>query len=659
MKPVGGRRKPYEFRAFGRVSLLLLAVLTVSTSVAEAPIEAFARLPTFTDLAVSPGGRFLAARANTNNTYIVSVFEVTATGMKYVYGFRENDELSVDWFRWVSSERLLASIAFTGKRRARRVLQTEERRLVSLDTSTATLIPLFRNKRGELPVQIQDRIVSFLPDDPDHVLVQYSRSDLAAPNVYKVDVTKDSRHKLVQRGRNGILRWTADASGNIRLGLGLKAKTGPILIIRREGETDWRNLSHRVSQPGTTFEPQGFSQDPDKLFVTTNHEGDPSGLYLFDYVTDQFGPLIFKHPSVDISSVNIDEKTSELMSVNFVENDLATKRFSERPIREDIRRLHEQFSGMSLSTRSISADGQHAVVRVRGESDAGRYLLYDGTSDVAIKLPAQYTELDGVPLGRTLATEYVARDGLIIPAYVTLPPGLDALEDARDLPFVIYPHGGPAARDFLRFSFRVQFLVSRGYGVLQMNFRGSSGYGQKFRDAGNREWGQAMQDDITDGAKWLVENNYADPDRLAILGGSYGGYAALMGAVKTPDLYQCAVSFAGVSDLPELLLRRRRYVGGSYATRFIGDLWKDRKMLAANSPARRADEITIPVLLMHGDQDTVVRVDQSKKMAKQLRKHDKDYKFIELEDGDHYLSLYENRLHYLTEVEQFLDACLN
>ena len=167
-----------------------------------------------------------------------------------------------------------------------------------------------------------------------------------------------------------------------------------------------------------------------------------------------------------------------------------------------------------------------------------------------------------------------------------------------------------------------------------------------------------MQDDITDGTKWLVENSYADSDRIAIVGGSYGGYAALMGVVKTPDLYQCAVSFAGVSDLPRLLQHRQNFVNAKYATRFIGDLWKDRRMLAENSPARRAEEIRVPVLLIHGNQDTRVDIDQSERMAKALRKHNKEHLFVELEDGDHHLSLFQNRLRYLMETEKFLSDCL-
>jgi len=202
-------------------------------------------------------------------------------------------------------------------------------------------------------------------------------------------------------------------------------------------------------------------------------------------------------------------------------------------------------------------------------------------------------------------------------------------------------------------------LQAGAMAFLQMNFRGSSGYGEEFMAAGDKQWGQAMQDDITDGSKWLVSAGIADPERIAISGSSYGGYAALMGAVKTPDLYQCAISFAGVTDLPDLIRDARNYVNGRYSTRHIGNLWREGPMLRENSPARRAEDISIPILLMHGEKDRVVDPAQSRKMARTLQRMNKDVTYIEFENGDHYLSLYANRLRFLEETERFLSRCLH
>ena len=203
-----------------------------------------------------------------------------------------------------------------------------------------------------------------------------------------------------------------------------------------------------------------------------------------------------------------------------------------------------------------------------------------------------------------------------------------------------------------------KFFASRGYGILQMNFRGSSGYGKEFKLAGSKQWGQAMQDDITDGTKWLIEKGYADKDRIALIGGSYGGYAALMGVAKEPDMYQCAVSFAGVTDLPGIIQNAKRYVNGKYRTRHIGNLWSDRKMLRANSPVNRADDIKVPVLLIHGTEDRSVNYRQSVKMHKALKKSGSPVTYIEQKNGDHHLSFHSHRLQFLVQSEKFLKTCI-
>ncbi len=642
------------------IACIAIAIaITSSASVRAAPpAEHFARLPTFTDLELSPGGRYLAARVNVQNRYVLVVFDVSGDGLQQVYTLREDEIYSASWFEWVSSDRLLLSVAFLGKRGGLRSVKTDERRLFSVALPSGEIKPVFRNRRDEIPVQIQDRVVSFLHQDPEHILLQYSPDNPATPKVYKASVVKTSRHRTAMNPKRNVQRWRADDSGEVRIGSGVDDKGRRKLYLRKAGEKKWQDFSHRVANEQAVFRTVGFAAEPNQFYVISNHETDPAGLYRFDVETDSFGDLIFRHPGVDISSVRIDADTGEVARVNFVDDDVETVWFSRSPIQKAIGKLKQQFPDKSLSTYSVSRDKLHAVVRLQGGLDSGQYVIYNHAGRSVKVLPAQYPDLAQDGLGVTIATEYTARDGLTIPAFVTLPPGMSSLEAVKDLPFVIHPHGGPASRDFLRFSFDVQFLASRGYGVLQMNFRGSSGYGQAFKQAGQREWGQAMQDDITDGVQWLIDNGYADPSRLAILGGSYGGYAALMGAVKTPDLFQCAVSFAGVSDLPDLLRLQRRFVNGRYATRFIGDLWKDRKMLAENSPARRAADIQIPILLLHGEKDTVVDIAQSKKMARALRKKDKPHKLVVFPDGDHHHSLYADRLQYLKETDLFLADCL-
>lgn len=636
----------------------LLAPGPVQADTEMPPVEAYAALPQFADLEIAPGGRFLAARTNIDNVYRVLVLDLSAPGVEVVYSLSENDEYYVSRFQWAGPDRLLISIGFVGKRGRGQRIDTAERRLFSVKIGENEMIPLFRAKRDEIPVQIQDRIVSLLPDDPKHILLQHNSENPANPRVYRVDVTKTTRHARVEGERRSVRYWKADNDGDVRIGWGRSRDGDPKLFLRLKGKRKWLDFSEFVEEPNSVFRPVGFASDPNIAYVISNHEIDPAGLYRFDIEERTFSELIYSNPAVDISGVGIDAVSGEVSHVNFIDADAETLWFSKSPINEAIGNLSEKFPGKSLTTYTIADDREHAVIRLNGTRDAGQYAVFNHAVNGVKLLPPQYPGISAEALAETFATEYEARDGLTIPAFVTLPPGMTSLEEADNLPFVIHPHGGPTSRDFLRFDFSVQFWASRGYGVLQMNFRGSSGYGTEFRKAGDKEWGQAMQDDITDGVSWLVESGFADQDRVAIVGGSYGGYAALMGVVKTPDQYRCAISFAGVTDLPDIIRDERRFIDGRYRTRFIGDLWRDRKMLATNSPARRAEDIQVPVLLIHGDADTVVDVDQSEKMAKRLKKLGKPHELIIFEDGDHHLSLYRHRLKYLRESERFLGECL-
>lgn len=220
---------------------------------------------------------------------------------------------------------------------------------------------------------------------------------------------------------------------------------------------------------------------------------------------------------------------------------------------------------------------------------------------------------------------------------------------------MLLPHGGPGSRDNLDFDPWTAFLADRAYGVLQVNFRGSEGYGHDFEAAGWQRWGLEMQDDLTDAVGWAVKEGIADAGRICIVGASYGGYAALMGAVKTPELYRCAVSFAGVTDLPDLIGHMGQYVGGSDAAkRQIGKAWGDRERLRATSPALQAERIQVPVLLLHGSDDRSVPVEQGEAMATALKRAGKTYRYVELEGGDHHLSRQAHRLTFFKELEGFL-----
>ncbi len=650
--PLKRRTNPINF-----ITSLAAALLasTVTAKAAEIPpIEEFARLPLLKQVRVSPGGKYMSARVGIDGSYNAVIYKFNKDGgIEATNGIKEDDERWISQFRWVNEDRLVFSLGFNSKRYG---TDTVERRLYSLTAEPGKPTALFRHDKNKMPVQIEDDIVSWIDDDPNNILVQYRQSEASrSPHVMRVAVDKRRLHKTVQPLKTGIYNWQADYKGVIRAGQGYKdkAETKPYKIIRT-GEADkWRDISHRIADGAPDFNILGFSSNPEIAYVKSAHEYDLGALYEYNITTDSFSKMIFRSQTAEIGRLYQSTTDGKIRGVSHSDVE-----WSDLKLKQEIKVIEEVFPDQSVSLIRESIDQKFAVYDISGATEPGRYYILDRATPNLITLPPQYPELEKRTLSPVVVKKYKARDGLEIKAYITLPAGAKTLDDVENAPFIIHPHGGPHSRDFLRFDYWTQFYASRGYGVLQMNFRGSTGSGQKFREAGAKEWGQAMQDDITDGAKWIISQGYANKDRLAILGGSYGGYAALMGAVKTPDLYQCAVSFAGVSDLPAMLRRDREYIGGKASANYIGRLWKDRKYLKENSPVERAQEVKIPVLLIHGEDDRVVDVTQSKKMRRALKSAGKAVEYIEYEKGDHYLSLYKNRVRFLEETERFLNKCM-
>lgn len=294
-------------------------------------------------------------------------------------------------------------------------------------------------------------------------------------------------------------------------------------------------------------------------------------------------------------------------------------------------------------------------------SRPAQYFTMDWASGQLGRIADTQPDLEKASLSTPRRIALRSRDGLRLEGYLTLPPAEEGRAPARPLPAVLLPHGGPAAADSARYDHWTQFLASRGWAVMQLDFRGSTGYGQDFREAGRRRWGLEMQNDLADGLRWLVGQGIADPGRVCIVGASYGGYAALMGAVNDPALYRCVASFAGPTDLRDLLSHAQHFQGYELgAEAEIGTWWGDREKLRSTSPALRAADIRVPVLLIHGANDAVVPVEQSRDMARALAdaRH-ADARYVELPLGDHALSREEDRLRVLTELERFLQRNLD
>ena len=630
-------------------AIFSLALMAPAAAVEPIPTEAFARLPTLKSVKISPEGGKMLAHVQNGEHYSLKIFDYR-DDMLPLYAIKEDEKFTLNRTFWGNNDRIVISVLFNGRRNG---IDTSETRLLSMTPTGEDMSALFPVRFEDWIPQIQDDIVSYLPNDPDHILVQYGQPS----EVWKVNVNKKKNHGRVRSTKKNISDWRADVHGNVMIGSGvIHNKTRKLVVKLATGK--WKNISHRVADENTTFFIDGVSDQPDIFYVLSDHETETRALYTYNASTDQFVAKLYENLSVDVYGTIQDRNTGKALGAVFADDEGDIVWFQDSFIKQDLKQLARTFKGKNVSIASLSSDQNHYVVFIDDVDDPGYYILYDRVAKKAKQMPSQYTLLEGKTLGKIMSVEYPARDGLTIPAYITLPPGINALDDAKGLPFIVLPHGGPSSRDFLEFDYWTQFFASRGYGILQMNFRGSSGYGKEFKLAGSKQWGQAMQDDITDGTKWLIEKGYADKDRIALLGGSYGGYAALMGVAKEPDMYQCAVSFAGVTDLPGIIQNAKRYVNGKYRTRHIGNLWSDRKMLRANSPVNRADDIKVPVLLIHGTEDRSVNYRQSVKMHKALKKSGSPVTYIEQKNGDHHLSFHSHRLQFLVQSEKFLKTCI-
>ncbi len=615
---------------------------------AKAPVTAFGQLPSHAGLEISPDGRYLAALRENGGRYVVIIYDLMDLNKKaYAVGSEKAD---ATWVEWASANRLLVSLRFPARRFG---TPTTETRLVAVNADGSNMKEMVKQRRNEIIIQIKNRVVDFLSNDPNHILMAYNGDNPAKPRVYSVDVNT-GRGSMVQSSRTNIQGWLSDQQGRVRIAFGFD-KGLEFVEARSAGAEDWRRIWQADMLGTIVFDPLLFKADGNKMYVLSNHEGGTSGIYEFDLAQQKFTKKVFKHDRYDTSGLVLNSARTKVLGVSYLSTGGNVHWLDSTAERMDDQ--IEEALGVGATIINRTRDNNKAVVYAGSSTDPGKYYIFDVKKRNLNLLTSRYPGLDQVKLSRPISFNYEARDGLEIQGFLTLPTTVDT-DNIEPLPTVILPHGGPGVRDAVSFDYEVQFLANRGYAVFQMNFRGSSGYGAEFQQAGYGEWGQAMQNDVTDGTRFLIDQSIADPDRVCIYGGSYGGYAALMGPIREPGLYSCAVSLNGVTDLRAMMRFDRQYIGGKYANEAIGDYSDDRAELRAYSPKLRADEMAVPVLLAHGTDDRTVPFNQSQAMASALSRAGKEHKFVKLEDGDHSLSSGEHRVTFLRELESFLAANL-
>lgn len=637
--------------------LLFLAVLTVGataagegvTRPADIPVEKFAQLPIMRDAELSPDGKYLAyIRPIKGRSNIV--IQNLVDGGQPVAVPPTNDQ-HYEWLHWANDNRLVFVVSAMRKR-ARGTLETKETRLWAIDADGSNLVHIVKpstvaktgSKLGrELPhAQVQGDIVHWLPDEPNHILLAVDGDHNAADEVRKIDV-RNGDFDEIRSDYDGIQNWLTDEVGRLRLGWGYRGSKFRVLSNRNEGK--WRSAESAAWRNEGYF-PAVFTESPDVAYMYGSNDAGFATVETVNIETGEVVDVLFDKKGVEAGNIVVDPVSQKSIGVAYTEHLPAIEYFDEEMSALQ-RSIDGVLPGKSNRIVSMTGDRRQVLIRSASDTDPGTYSFLDRDKGSLSQIAEVMPGLNPTLMSPVEPVSYVARDGLTIPAYITYPLGLPR----EDLKFIVMPHGGPANRDDQSFWYLAQFLASRGYAIFQPNFRGSTGYGRKFQRLGRKEWGGKMQEDVTDGARWLIEQGLADADNMCIVGWSYGGYSAAMGAIQTPDLYQCAASINGVLDLPRLIHNDKQYIGGSVWTRHMG--LEDTKAQSV-SPYHQAERITVPMLIIQAEDDARVEVAQGRRMARRLEKLKSPVTYVEVELGGHSMTNEPARAKVLRSLEVFL-----
>lgn len=613
----------------------------------ELPITSFSQLPSISNPNLSPNGQQIAQIENylEPELSVLSTLNL-ATGEKKYLVKSDNEKVKINWFTWANEKTLIVSVRFASK--IRTVSFTETRLLaIDIDGKEVEQRNLIRPKdsRDSKHIsQFQDNVISFLPDDPEHILVAIDLDKANLPSVYKLNVNNKKLQRL-EKGKMEVRDWMADRQGNLRLGEALDYDSGEASIrYTNLGDDTWHKMfeHNALEEPGV--KPLGFAKDPNILYYRA-YQDDKLALYKMELKSQQ-STLVFADPDYDVDgSLIYSRQSNDVIGIRHA-NAKGGRIYWDENFSDFQKALDTAMPDTSNYLVDFSDDENTYLLYSENDSTPGAYFLGDRKEKSLSVLFKQYPLLLPDVLSSHKLVTYTTRDGTKIEGYLSLPPNTSG-----PIATILHPHGGPGAREYDGFDYWTSFFNNRGYAVFRPNFRGSSGYGKQFADSQMKGWGLTMQDDLTDAAQWLVAEKITDPQRMCIVGASYGGYAAAMAAVKTPDLFKCAISFAGVMDLEDIVSKSRHFLNKKFIRKQLGE---DDDDLEARSPYYQANKIKIPILLLHGEKDRVVDVRQSREMADELADLGKDVTYVELENGDHYLSIQRNRHRVFQEMETFL-----
>jgi len=602
-------------------------------------VEDFFKHPEKSRFLLSPDGSYFSYMSpfeRRQNIFIQKIGESTATRITH------ETERDISSYFWASNNRILFIKDSGGD---------ENFQLYAVDKDGSNPIDL-------TPFEgIRIMILDPLEDIEEEIIISMNKNNSRLFEPYRINVQTGAYQQLAENSdfEEPIDTWLTDHQGKLRIASKITGGTNTSLLYRENENAPFQEVI--TTDFRESIVPLFFDFDNKHIvYVSSNLGRDKSAIVKFDMLTGkEVGEPIFSHEDVDVSDLHFSRKRKVLTSVSYN----TSKRYFH--FLDDQRaaiqkKLEDHLGNYEIFVTSTNKAEDKYMIRTYSDRSLGSYYFYDHQKDDLSLIAEVSPWIDEEDMAIMTPIQYTSSDGLTIHGYLTLPN----VEEQKNLPVIINPHGGPWHRDGWGFNPEVQLLASRGYAVMQMNFRGSIGYGRQFWEKSFKQWGRKMQDDITDGVQWLIDQGVADPNRIAIYGGSYGGYATLAGVTFTPDLYACAVDYVGVSNLFTFMKTIPPYWEPYLKMMYtmVGDPEKDAEEMAAASPALHVDRIKTPLLVVQGANDPRVNIDEADQIVKNLRSRDVEVPYMVKYNEGHGFHNEENRFELYRIMIGFFDKHL-
>lgn len=613
---------------------VMLAFACSPKAAKQIPVEDFFKNPEKSSFQISPDGKhfsYMSQYEKRKNVFIQKVGCDSATRLT------SETERDIAGSGWANNERVIYLKDSGGD---------ENFRLygVNIDGSN----PLVYTPSG-----VKISIIDALPEIDSLMLISTNERDARIFDVYRLNLNT-GKYEMIAKNPGHYQGYMTDHDGKLRIAYAIVDGVNTQILYRETEEEEFKPVITLNFKEGLHY--MYFTPDNKNVYASSNLGRDKAALVIVDPRTGKEIDSLHSHPKYDLANIGYSDVKDKLTAAVYQGQQEVIRHYFDKDSEEVNNKLKAHFpKDLKIGTTSVTKDEKTRIIHTGNDKDLGSYHIYDVENDKVTKICDLAPWLNPKEMGTMHSVTYETRDGLTIEAYLTLPKGYN-LDNAKNLPIVINPHGGPWVRDGWGYNPEVQFLANRGYGVLQMNYRGSTGFGKKFVQASYKQWGQNMQNDITDGVNWLIEKGIADPERIAIYGASYGGYATLAGVAFTPELYTCAVDYVGVSNLFTFMetfppywlpLREMMY-------EMVGDPVKDSLMLAKYSPALHADKIIVPLFIAQGANDPRVKKSESDQMVEALRARGIEVDYMVKDNEGHGFRNEENKFEFYGAMEAFL-----